>query len=254
MAGLKYVGADYSSDNNVNDLMTKGDIDSAYANAPVSQTAVQSAINTAAGGIASTVSVNNALAAYIQANYLAAQETNLILSSQIGVAGGVAPLNSSGVIPGVFVPSLGAGYCLGPYGTTATFSGATGALPIKIADWNIGAPGITFQPAVFMSILAGASNGGRPVIEVRMSAGSNTYANQTLIARGVGRNNWNDLQTVNVKPVPAATGHTGVAGSGYSPTYNLWLSAWLYDANNQSVTIENNAIATAGAFLIRIAQ
>jgi hypothetical protein len=125
---------------------------------------------------------------------------------------------------------------------------------MKIADWSIGPPGVSFQPLVFMTAIVSAVNGGRPVIEVRMSAGAATYTNQTLVARGVGRNNWNDGQAIAVLPMPAAVGHTGAAGSGFAPTFNLWLSAWLYDANSESVTINTNNIANTGCFLVRFQQ
>lgn len=84
-----------------------------------------------------------------------------------------------------------------------------------------------------------------------MSAGPATYPNQTLISRGVGRNNWNDLQAISVVPTPSGAGHTGVAGTGYSPTYNAWISAWLYDANGQTVSVSTGNIAIASAYFIR---
>jgi hypothetical protein len=256
MAGLKNVGPSYSADNNSSDLLTKGDVDAAFANAAVSQITVQSAINTAVAGMASQSSVNLALNAFIESNSITNAEQLLIPLTQIGAAGGVAPLDNSGKIPSQFVPSLGVGYCSGPFGPTQTFPGSTGVQPVKIADWGInwgtaGGPGFAFQPVVFMSLLAGAGGGGRPVIEVRMSAGPATYANQTLISRGVGRNSWNDLQTINVLPTPSGPGHTGVAGTGYSATYNAWISAWLYDANNQAVTVSTGNFAIASAYFLR---
>lgn len=176
----------------------------------------------------------------------------LIPTSMVGAPGGPAPLGETGVIPNQYIPSLGAGYCSGPWGPTATQSGSTGAVPVKIADWNIGPPGTPFVPIVFMTIMASATNGGRPVIEVRMSSGQQGYANQTLVARGVGRNNWNDLQSITVLPASATTGSAG--GSGQSPTYNLWLSAWLYDANSQNVSVQTEGIVGTAAYLIRYRQ
>jgi hypothetical protein len=251
VSGLKYVGSDYVSDNNSNDLLTKLDVDTAFANAAVSQTVVASAVTTAVGNMASQTSVNNALSAFIQPGYVTNVEATLIPLTEVGALGGIAPLNSSGVIPSQFVPSLGSGYCLGPFGPTAVTSVTAGAQPVKFADWSIGVQNISFQPLVFMSVLAGAVNGGRPVIEVRISSGVATYANQTLVARGVGRSCWNDAQTINVLPAPASAGHTGVAGTGYPTTYNTWLSAWLYDANAQQVSISTGNVANAGAYLIR---
>jgi hypothetical protein len=343
MAGLKYVGADYTEDTGSmstgadapgNDIVTAADNDSLLTNAPASQTAVKSAINTAVGTLADTVTVDNALGAFIGNNYLtsgnvytialsigAAGSYTLTYGSQTttainvgatatalqlalgalsnletvtvtGQTGGpytvnlspisvgafsytsslttgsmvinqnpliptgwgglyVAPLNGSGVIPSTYVPSLGQGYVLGPFGTTALYAGTTGATPLKIADWNIGAQGINFQPMVFMNLLASAANGGRPVVDVRISQGAATYSASTLIARGVGRNCWSDTQAITVIPFPASAGHTGVAGSGYGPNYNTWLSAWLWDYNAQGVTVAQSNIFSGAAFLIR---
>lgn len=251
MAGFKYVGADGSA--NANDLLTKADIDAEFSGAAVNQLTAQAAINSAVAGYASQPFVNAALNAYAQTSALTVQEALLIPTTGVGAPGGVAPLGADSVIPAQFVPSLGAGYCQGPYGTTATFpaSGA-GATPIKIADWDIGNPGTPFVPMVFMCVLASAASGGRPVIEVRMSSGQQPYASQTLVARGVGRNQWNDQQSIPVLPVPATTGSSG--GSGFSPNYDLWLSAWLYDANSQSVSVAANGIMGTAAFLIRYQQ
>ncbi len=254
VAGLNYVGSDYVSDGNVNDVVNKLDADTEYAAAPVSQIGVQSQINTAVGLLASQVSVNNALAAFIQTSYLTLQETPLILNSQVGAKGGIVPLGSNSVIPSQFVPSLGVGYVLGPFGPTATYTATTGAGPVKIADWNIGAPGVVFQPIVFMGVMAAASSGGRPVIEVRMSAGPATYINQTLVARGVGRNNWNDKQAITVLPAPSSAGHSGVAGSDYPTTFGVFLTAWLFDANSEQVSVNSNDIATASCWFMRTAQ
>lgn len=251
MAGLKYVGPDESTDNNAQDVVTKNDVDNEFTNAAVSQATVQAAIATAVAGYASQNYVNTALNAYAQPNFLTTEEAQLIPTSEIGVAGGVAPLGVSGVIPNAFVPDLGVGYVLGPFSATSTYAASAGAVPVKIADWSIGPPGIAFQPVVFMNMLVSATNGGRPVIEVRMSAGQAPYANQTLIARGVGRNNWNDLQAVSVLPIPAAP---GANTTGFAPTYNVWLSAWLYDANAESVSIQNDNIVNASCFFIRYKQ
>lgn len=171
----------------------------------------------------------------------------------------VAPLNSSGVIPPQYVPSLGSGYMLGPYGTTALYQtpSGVGVTPTKIADWNIGASApFAFQPMVFMSLLCSAINGGRPCVEVTIGQGAHLYSTQAIIARGTGRNAWNDMQAINVIPTPSAPGHTGLSGTGYPAAYNIWLTAWLHDLNAQNVSVTisdvpNNAIFSAVAFLMR---
>ena len=339
MAGLQYVGGDYTEDGNPLDVVTKVDLDNQstglIAEAPASQVAVGSAINTAVSSLASQTSVNAALNAFITPGYLTSGNvftialsanavgsytlsygtstttalavgapatalqaalsafTNLTSVTVAGGTGGpytvslspvgvstltansgltagsitinqsplipaswkgtyVAPLNSSGVIPSQYVPSLGQGYVLGPFGTTALYTGSTGATPLKIADWNIGTQAMNFQPIAFMSLLASAANGGRPCVEIGISSGSQIYGNQTIIARGVGRNAWNDKQSITVIPIPAAAGHTGLAGSGYPPSFtNIWASAWLRDLNAQSVTVGNNAIFSGLIHLIR---
>lgn len=339
MAGLKYVGKDALApgETDVLDVVTKADLDNTstglIAEAPASQTAIQSAINTAVGNLASQSSVNTALNAFIQSNYLTsgsvytvavspgavgtytlAYGTQTTLALPVGasagalqaalsafnnltsvtVAGGtggpytvtlsptvtstltattpttgtvtvnrsplipaswkgtyVAPLGSGGTIPSQYVPSLGQGYVQGPYGTTAIYQGTTGATPIKIAEWNIGVQGMNFQPMAFMTLLASAINGGRPCIEIGISQGAQPYLNQTIIARGVGRNAWNDLQAITVVPIPASAGHAGTAGTGYGPSYSIWLTAWLYDINARSVTVATNAITSGVAYIIR---
>ena len=69
---------------------------------------------------------------------------------------------------------------------------------------------LVFEPQVWCTILANATNMGRPVIEVGISNGSTSlYSAQTIIARGVGRSFWNDGQAITVQPVPATAGHAG---------------------------------------------
>jgi hypothetical protein len=141
----------------------------------------------------------------------------------------------------------------------STTSPAT-TTPVKFADWNIGPVRLSFQPVVFMSLLASAVNGGRPVVEVVISSGgapsSPTANGVTLVARGVGRNCWNDPtgSVVTVLPIPAGTGHTGLAGTGYPNGYNAWLSAWIYDANGQGASVASSNIQSAAVYFIRYAN
>ena len=261
MAGLKYVGPDASGST---DLVNKADVDNAYANAAVSQTAVAGQVATAIASLASTVSVDNALASFVQSTYYQTQDTLLVPLASVGVpsvtanpsatppvAGvqGIASLDSTGKIPAAQVPVLGAGWVAGPYGPTATFSATATNAPQKIADWNIGAAGLSFQPHVYMSLLAKAVNLGRPVVEVWVSNSQFAYGTGTLVARGEGRNFWNDLMTVNVNPVPARNAQTG--GTGFSPTYTAWFTAWLYDLAGQGVSVVSSNIANAGIYLWR---
>jgi hypothetical protein len=261
MAGAKYVGPPAAV---ATDLVNKGDIDRDYANATVSQIAVAGQIATAVASLASQVSVNNALAAFVQPPYYQNQDALLVPLTSVGapsvtadptasppVVGvtGVASLDGTGKIPSVQVPTLGAGYLQGPYGPTATFSASATIAPIKIADWNIGAAGVSFVPEVYMSLLVHAVNLGRPVVEVWISNAPFAYGTGTLLSRGTGPNFWNDLMTVNVVPVPARNAQVG--GSGFSPTYTTWITAWLYDQAGQGVSVVASNIAIAGAYLWR---
>lgn len=261
LAGLKNVGPPAVA---TTDVVTKHDVDTDYANAAVSQTAVAGQIATAVSGLASQVSVNNALASFVQSPYYQNQDALLVPLSSVGAPSvpanpsatppvpavtGIASLDSTGKIPPPQVPVLGAGYVAGPYGPTATFSASAVNVPAKIADWNIGAAGVAFQPVVSMSLLAKAVNLGRPVVEVWISNSQFAYGTGTLVARGVGRNFWNDLMTVNVVAVPARNGQVG--GSGFSPTYPAWLTAWLYDVKGQGVSVVSSNIAVAGVYLWR---
>lgn len=263
MAGFKYVGPPATS---ATDLVSKGNVDTAYANATVSQTAVAGQVATAVASLASQTSVNNALAAFIQPAYYQAQDALLVPLANVGVPSvaanptanppvtgvtGIASLDGSGKIPLAQVPTLGAGYLQGPYGPTATFSASTTATPIKIADWNIGPAGVSFVPEVFMSLLVKAVNLGRPVVEVWISNSSFGYGTGQLLSRGTGRNFWNDPNgmTVNVVPVPSRNSQVG--GSGFSPTYTTWITAWLYDQAGQGVSVVASNIALAGVYLWR---
>lgn len=261
MAGFKMVGPPAAV---ATDLVNKGNVDTDYANAVVSQTAVAGQIGTAVASLASQTSVNNALAAFIQPSYYQAQDALLVPLANVGVpsvvanptanppvagVAGIASLDGSGKIPAAQVPTLGAGYLAGAYGPTATFSASATFAPIKIADWNIGAAGVSFVPEVFMSMLVKAVNLGRPVVEVWISNGPFAYGTGTLLSRGTGPNFWNDLMTVNVVPVPARNAQVG--GSGFSPTYTTWITAWLYDQAGQGVSVVASNIAIAGTYLWR---
>lgn len=261
MSGLVNVGRPSAT---TTDIVTKLDVDNDFANASVSQGAVTAQVTTAIAGCASATAVNNALAVFAQSAYYVSQDALLVPRTSVGAPSvaanptasppvaavtGVASLDGSGKIPPAQVPTLGSGYMSGPWGPTATFSANTVSLPVKIADWNIGAAGISFQPMVFMSVLAKATNYGRPVIEVWINSGPAGYGVGTLVARGMGRNFWNDFMTVNVVPVPNNTSQLG--GTGYATSYTTWLTAWLIDANSQGVSVVSTNICNAGAFLMR---
>lgn len=250
MAGFQYVGPAAASPT---DVISKVGTDQQIQSAPVSQGAVQGQINTAISALASQTSVGAALNSYVLPSYVAAQDALLLPNANVGVPSGVAPLDGNGDIPTANVPVLGASYILGPFGPTATYTASATSLPIKIADWNLGAMGITFFPQVYMTLFSKAVNLGRAVVEVWMSNAQMTYGQGILLSRGIARSFWNDYSPVVVQPVPSATGLTpGTAGMSFSPTYPVWMTAWLFDANSQGVTVAANNIASAGAWFTRL--
>jgi hypothetical protein len=181
--------------------------------------------------------------------------------AQLGITGyyGAASLDSSGHVPAAQFPALGNGYILGPYGPTVTTSGSTNTTPLKIADFEIGAATISFRPFVYMTVLVTGVM-AHPIIEVRIANTETTaptsYASAgTLIARGAARSLYSGLAPIAVNPIPDTTGETP---SLFPPTYQVWITAWLFDAasyNNvvgvNSVTLQSGGIASAAAYLLR---
>lgn len=261
MAGLANVGRASATST---DLVRKVEVDNDYANATVSQTAVAGQVGAAVAGLASTVTVNNGLAVFAQPNYYQTQDALLLPLTSVGAASvvanptasppvvgvqGVASLDSGGKIPTAQVPVLGSGFVSGAWGPTATFNASATTTPVKIADWNIGASGVPFQPMAFMSLLIKAVNRGRPVVEIWLNAAPATYGTGTLVARGRGRDFWNDFMTVNVVPVPSKNAQVG--GVGFAATYTAWFTAWMYDATGQGVSLISSNIVNAGIYLMR---
>jgi hypothetical protein len=169
---------------------------------------------------------------------------------------GVASLDSTGKIPLAQIPALGSGMMMGPYGPTAVYSGSTTSTPMKIADFNLGQPknfsngvfNYLFQLQVYAIIVAQSINNGRPVVEFRINNGTSgaTYAGQTLIAQGMGRNFFDDYQ-----PFPVISANTAGQNASFSPLYNIWVSAWLYDHYGEKTTIGLGGIVSAGIWLTR---
>jgi hypothetical protein len=185
--------------------------------------------------------------------------------TQLGSSGyyGVASLDSGAHIPVAQIPALGAGYLTGPYGTTAQAGGSTGTTPMKIADFaptTLRPANVQFKPLVYMTALV---NGvmAKPIIDVFITNSTTAptgYSTAgTLIARGEGRSLWNDYAALDIIPVPDTTGETPVL---YPATYNVWVTAWLYDAESYnstataSVSIQSGGIPSAALYLLRGAQ
>lgn len=121
---------------------------------------------------------------------------------------------------------------------------------MKIAEWNIGSIAPHTMPWAYFSALVQTENAwSRPVIEMRASADDEDYQNQTLVSKGIGRTYFIGQQVIRVVPVPSSPGqsydNTGL------PWSSLWINAWMYDANNQTLTSGGtNGTISSGVFLI----
>lgn len=252
MVQLGYVGADPNSSEggDIVDVLTAT---AALSSGPISQTQMTSQVASAATTYATVAYVNTDDSLLAPPAYYAAKDALQIPLTALGQPSGVATLDSGGHVPLAQLPSVGAGYVLGPFGPTAVFAGSASNTPLKIADWNIGVQPLEFLPWVFMSLLATSEAGGYPVIEVRISNGSAVYGSQTLIGMGVGRNVYNDYQAIAVLPVCATTSEVGTV-AGYASSYNTWISAWIYDGAGQTSTLGSGGISSAAVFLVRDKQ
>jgi hypothetical protein len=242
---------------NPQDVVTKLTVANMIAAASPSTVSVNTEINSAAALKAGKPYVDTQNATFESPAYVSAQDALNVPLASVGHLGGVASLDATGKIPLAQVPAVGTGYVLGPYGPTAGYEATTGATPVKIADWDIGVAALTFEPVVYCTILAGAINMGRPVIEIGISNGSTSvYADQTIIARGMGRSYWNDGQVINVRPIPAndALGHSGADPTVYIPTYYVFCSAWLWDAAGETVTVAAGSVLSGAVYLWRTAE
>jgi hypothetical protein len=203
---------------------------------------------------------NNTLNPCIQYSTMTGELGKYVSTSSIGAKSGVAGLDSNSKVPVAQLPSMGSGYLIGPYGTSATWSGTATAVnslkgPLKFAEWAIqNNGGASFQPMVYMIVNALTDNLlGRTVIEVRITSGPATSysASHPLVAVGTGRSFYTSSQSIAVLP----SSSPGQVNSSYSASYNTYLTAWLYDAGIGTSKIENtnSAIITATAFLMRVA-
>lgn len=234
-----------------------------------SQTQISNALQLLTGVTSVSVTGSNPFSIGVQppSPALTINTTGLVGASATLTPGTLAPASWSGqfvaplvggTIPAQYVPSFGQGYLRGPFGPTQVTSTSSYVVaPTAIADWAIGptisslssptsTTNYSYQPMCFMSLLVTSQNGGRPLVEVKYSStGNPAYASQVLVAKGVGRNNWNDAQAVTVTPVPFPQGAQFVAGP------NSLYTAWVSDPNQQGVSVSTGQIANAGIWLIR---
>jgi len=245
---LNYVGP---SPQNGTDLANRLQAETVLTSGPVSQISAASDVDDAAATKASKTYIDTQDQTFELPAYYQSQDALNIPLSTVGQPNGVASLNASGKVPLAQFPPLGAGYLLGPFGPTSVTGGSTGTTPVLIANFAIGVQNIAFQPWVFATVLATPASYGRPVIEAAISDGSASYAGQTIVARGVGRSNFNDLQAVAVSPCPAGP---GMSPTPYASTTNIVISLWLRDLNGQTSTVASTGIPSAGVYLLRVAQ
>lgn len=252
MAGLGYVGVPSGAADGV---ISCAVVTNQIAAENPSQASVNAQLAALTGGssptYASQTAVTTLAASFAQTTYVTSRDALNIPLSTVGATSGVAALDSGGKVPLAQMPVIGAGYLRGPFGPTALSYGTASATPIKIADWQIGTQGLPFRALAFMSLFV-TSAMGRPVVEVRLAnAGAAVPygSGDTLIARGVGRWLYNDYHALNVSPVPDAAGESF---STMSLSTNIWVSAWLYDLNNRSVSVSNaQNIPSAAVYLLR---
>jgi hypothetical protein len=203
---------------------------------------------------------SNVLNPVIQQSQLQAESVKYITNASVGAASGVASTDASNYVPVAQLPSMGSGYLIGPFGIgiNAAFDGSATTIsngPRKIAEWAIGVNPINFQPLVFMLVNATTSdNLGRTVIEVRISDGpASAYSTSNpLVSMGTGRSFYTGLQPIIVLPCAPANGRTG--STAYPPTYNTYLTAWLYDAGAGTSTVPSAVVPgiSGTAFLMRV--
>ena len=249
VTGYNYVGRVPA---NSQDLVTKLAVLNLVNSATPSQISAASDVTTAAALKAGRAYVDTQAATFASRAYYQSQDALNLPLSKVGQPGGGASLDATGKIPMSQIPPVGAGYVLGPFGPTTGYAVSTGSTPVKVCDWDIGIQSLTFEPWVFCSILAEASNMGRPVIEVGISNGATTlYSEQVIIGRGVGRTFWNDAQVINVMPVPANNGQTGPDPTVYVSTYHVFCSAWLHDTQGETVAVEDQGVLSGAVFLVR---
>lgn len=254
------------------DVLNQGQTTAIITSAAVNTTTVNNDI--AANVTANYVpyaTVSNLTTAYAPISYYQSQDLLNLPHSAVGTIGttpaqlgttgyyGAASLDSAGHVPAAQLPALGNGYLKGPWGPSHTSYGSTNTVPVKIADWgSIGQAGMSFRPLVYMTVMVTGVM-AKPVIEVYITNTASTAPTSyalagTLVARGSARSLYSGLAPVAVMPMPDTTGETP---SLLSPSYNVWLTAWLFDAASynsatpNSVTVQGGGIANAAAFLWR---
>lgn len=242
MARLSYVGAAPSTNN---DIVNRAQAREVLNSGAINRTTVQSQITDYALTRAVKSYVDTQDATYVLPSYVATRDALNLPVSKVGQPDGVAFLDAgTGKVPLSQMPAMGGGYLLAAYGPTEVFGVTAGGSPVRLANYNIGATGQEFYPMMFGTVLAKSADLGRTVIEARISAGSDTYLNSDLLARGMGRTPYAEIQPIALVPTQK---HTPI-----SPSYNTWISLWAYDLSQSTVVSSDGAVAV-GAYLLKTA-
>ena len=247
MSGLAYVGKAASSGP---DLITRLQASALLASGPVNRTGVLSELHdTATGTYASKTYIDSQDGTFSLPSYYQTQDALNIPLTSVGQPGGIASLDATTKVPLAQLPNLGSGVLLGPFGPTSTpVSHNVGASPIGILDFSIGVQSVAFQPLVFATVLATPSDGGRPVIEARLSSGVAAYGSQTLVGRSTGVSQYYDVQPIAVLPCGASAGATP---SSFSASTNIFIRLWMYDLF-QSTSMEATGVISAVVYLLKV--
>jgi hypothetical protein len=246
MPRLNYLGPDPA---NTDNILNRGQGTAILNAASVNRSATSVAVEAAAALRASKDYVDLQDANYATADYYQSQYALNVPSSSVGQPNGVASL-VSGKIPSAQIPVLGQGYLKGPFGpTTITQVNNATTTPIKLAEFTIGNQSVSFQPLAYASVAVDSKPGGRPIIEIRLSNGTASYASQTLVAQGIGQPIFNGRQIVAVTP---ASDLTGTAPTLWQANTNIVASMWVYSTTATPVTVSSSSVLSAAVYLLRM--
>jgi len=251
MSELFYLGVDPAT---ASDLENFASVDD-HLDTGVSRDYAQTRIDAAVALKASKVYVDTQDELYSDSVYHVTQNGLLVPTTARGAANGVAALGSDSKVPAGQVPFLGSGVFKGPWGPTVQNTVATGATPAKVAEWPAMIYGINGVPMAFMNISTTATS-DRTVIEIRIgTAAQTTYAAQTLISRGFGRNAYTDWQTITVMPCdPDLSEHQDGVQDSYDANTSWLVTAWMYNTGTGSSATSTGQISTAPLFWARTGQ
>ncbi|WP_131813760.1 hypothetical protein [Mycolicibacter kumamotonensis] len=253
MPSLKYVGPEPSRDSGIaTKLATEN-----YLQAQSRQTYTTDQIAAQGSDYATKGHADELTSDWASQSYYQTQDALNILKTELGHTGGIASLDGDGKLPAAQIPALGFGTFRGRWGVSATYAGSTGTTPMKIAQFDLGVTGWSFQPWVFLVAQLQVSLEATPAVEVRIGDITNdtTYDSQTLVASGIGRYAYNDLQAVVVRAAaPIGSMANGVQTS-YSPNLNARLTVWAFNKNESNpagqISASQNSVSGA-AYIMRI--